>query len=106
DQEHALSHGGSNDSTEGTDHWNASRLLQLGILLSVRLAIQARRDEQLRRQLFALGVFHNRPDDLYAHLVGELDGIGVDFAVADGDLAFALAVEADDLDLLGLPRLL
>jgi len=41
------------------------------------------------------------PDDLDAHAVGELDGVGVDLPVLDGLLALGLAVEPDDRDLSG-----
>ena len=41
-----------------------------------------------------------------ADLVGELDRVGVDLAVLDRLLAFGLAVEADDLHLVGLAGLL
>ena len=51
-------------------------------------------------------MLHDGADDFDAHLVGELNRVGVDFAVLDGLLAFGLAVEADDDYLRGLAGLL
>src|SRR4051812_13420104 len=78
----------------------ALMLLQIGILLGVRLAIQRRRNEHLRRQRLAFGMADDGVDDLHAHLVRKLNRVGVDFAVLDRLLALGLAVEADNDDLL------
>src|SRR4051812_29172481 len=75
---------------------------QLRVLRRVRLAVEAGGDEQFRRQFLALGVLDDGLDDFDAHLVGELDRIGIELTFLDRLLSFRLAVEADDLDLPGL----
>ena len=70
------------------------------------MTIELRGDERLRRQFVPPRVADDRIHDLDAHLLGELDRVGVDLAVLDRLLPFRLAVEADHLHLLRLAGLL
>src|SRR5437899_1863188 len=68
----------------------------------VGFAIERSGDEQLRWHRFAGEMGEDGPHGLGADLVRELDGVGVNLACFDGLLALRLAVEADELDLIGL----
>src|SRR5262249_43616895 len=76
------------------------------IVAAVCLSVECGRDQDLRRQGLALETLHDSPRRFPADALGILDRIGVDLAVLDGLLALGLAVEADDLDAVGLAGLL
>src|SRR5689334_12841268 len=80
----------------------ASTSLQFSILLGIALAVQGRWDQLLGGDLLAREVADDGRDGERSDLIGELDGVGVDQALLDRALAFGLAVEADELDLVGL----
>src|SRR4051812_21657275 len=62
--------------------------LQLWVFQSIRLAIKFRRNERLRRHVFAPGIADKCLDDLDPHAIGELNGVSVDLALLDRLLAF------------------
>ena len=64
--------------------------------------IKFRGDEDFRLHAVAVKVFENLLDGDDTHAVGELNGVAQDLAVANGLLADELAIERDDLDLVGL----
>ncbi len=52
----------------------------------------------------ALCLFALIPQSGDTHLIGELDGVGIELALLDRLLTLGLTVESNDLDLVGLAR--
>src|SRR5262249_894671 len=93
-------------SAIGTFRGKRNSPLQGGIVLPVVLPGQPGPDQSRRGHGTAVEIAQDRLHRQGADPVRELHRVGVDLAVADGLLAFGLAVEADDLDLPRLARLL
>src|SRR5205823_3991828 len=76
-------------------------LLQLRIMFGVGFAIQGRGNELLGLNILAIEVAEDGLRGLLADLIGVLNGVGVNFAVANRLFAFLLTVEGDDFYLVG-----
>src|SRR4051794_24035043 len=76
--------------------------LERRVLQSIGLAIQSRRNQDFRFDFLPVEILCNDLSGLAADLVGILNRVRVDLAVLDRLLALRLAIEANDLDAIGL----
>ena len=98
---------GALDPFETGSAWpTAGYLFELRILIRIGLLVERSGDKNRLFDLFAGQMTNDFFHDLDTHLTGKLNRVGVNLTLLDGDLAFHLAVKADNFDGLGSSRLI